>query len=399
MMHRLALRPSLQICSRHRHRPFQRHAVAHQHHAAVVSHVQPLMRIRRPRIRHLQSARQRVILRRNTRPQSKRAVHMHPCARILGALANLLRRIKRPRIHIPCLNTNHAPRRNLGQLLQTHPPLRVRRHARHAIFSKSHHAQRLLHRRVILLAHNHLNRRRAKHSIALHIPSFARQQRRPRRRQSTKICGRRARHKSAVAFRRQSQRVANPPQYDVFKLRRHRRHHAQRHVLIPGTRQPIRRHRRRQRPSNHKSKITPARRSHRCRTPHVIQHLHYASRLCWPLRQFLPKTRQPRQRLRSRRHPSLSHSLDIPRSPLRRHPQQFPHLAHSVSLFSVSSVHSASVLSVLILVLFSLLRVPVLPLAHSVSLFSVSSVHSASVLSVLILVLFFLLCVPVLPLC
>ncbi len=183
---------------------------------------------------------------------------MHPRARILRALTNLLRQIKHPRIHIPRLNTNHAPRRNLRQLVQTHPSLRIRRHPRHAISSESHHAQRLLHRRVILLAHNHLNRRRAKHSVRFNIPSLACQQRRPRRRQSTKIRSRCARYKSAVAFRRQSQRVTHPSEHHVFKLRRHRRHHAQRHVLIPGARQPIRRHRRRQRSSNHKSKITPA---------------------------------------------------------------------------------------------------------------------------------------------
>ena len=194
------------------------------------------MPIRRPRISKLITSSQFPTSRSRFRPKSKCPIHMHPTPTLARKRNQLLSRIESPGIHIPGLQTNNRGRIHLRKRVHPHPALRIRRHSHNTVPSQSQQGQRLEHSHMSLIAHNHGKRGRTKQTQRLHIPALSGQQGMPCRRQSRKIGHRRPRNKRTQSLARDLEQRSNPPQRNVFQLRRNRRHHLQSAILIPTPR-------------------------------------------------------------------------------------------------------------------------------------------------------------------
>src|SRR5882724_3014200 len=88
-MHRFPARTRFEIRRSDAHRRAQRGAVPYDSQAAVVAHIEPLMRIGSPRIGVFEPACEMFVLRRHPRPQTECAVHMNPRALLMRAHAQI----------------------------------------------------------------------------------------------------------------------------------------------------------------------------------------------------------------------------------------------------------------------------------------------------------------------
>ncbi len=109
---------------------------------------------------------------------------------------------------------------------------------------------------------DHLDRRRAKHSIGGDIPSRACKKRITCCRQCSEIRCRGTSNQASGAIGRQSKCFTNPPNRHFLQFRRDWRHHSQRRILVPRRSQPIGSHRRGNHSAVHEAEVTPAGRSH-----------------------------------------------------------------------------------------------------------------------------------------
>src|SRR2546430_16183939 len=80
--------------------------VAHHYHAAVVRHVEPLVRVDRPGVRGGKAPDEVRAGRSRRRPEPKRPVHVHPGARRLRLWNDLVRRIERARVDVARLQAD-----------------------------------------------------------------------------------------------------------------------------------------------------------------------------------------------------------------------------------------------------------------------------------------------------
>src|SRR5580700_7948590 len=100
--------------------------------------------------------------------------------------------------------------------------------------------------------------RRSKHTVIHNVPPCTCKERATCCRKRRKIRRRRTSHKPTFAILRQTERLAYPAQYHFLQLRRHGRHDSQCRILIPSSRQPICRERRREGSAVYEAKVSAA---------------------------------------------------------------------------------------------------------------------------------------------
>src|SRR5713101_5461047 len=107
-MNRFPARTWFEIRRSDAHRRSQRGPIPHDGQAAVVAHVGPLVRVRGPGIRLLETAGKMFVLRGHPRPQTECAVHVNPGTLLMRPYADLFSWIKRAGIHISRLDAHNG---------------------------------------------------------------------------------------------------------------------------------------------------------------------------------------------------------------------------------------------------------------------------------------------------
>ena len=183
---------------------------------------------------------------------------MYPGALGPCALANLLDGIKCSRVYVARLHANDRPCINGWKRIGTHPTLRIDGHAYNSLAPESDEGQSFLHARMDFFAYHDCERRCAKQTLRLNIPTRTGQQRMARGGKRREVRGSRTGDKPASAFRGQVEYLSQPAQGDIFESRIDRRGDDQAGVLIPGGRQPIGCNRHGQRTTDHEAEEAAA---------------------------------------------------------------------------------------------------------------------------------------------
>ena len=256
---RLARRVHRQIRGIHRHRVAQRRRVAHQHDAALVGDVQPLVRVGGPRVGALDALdlavqRGTVAAKRPNAPSTcshepLRSHHSRSTANGSDA----------PELTLPACAQTSDGLRERRQRIRADAALRVGREQVHAVAAESDEAERLLHGGVVLLADVDRDRRRTEEPVGLDVPARAREQCVARGGQRAEVRERRAADESAAAARGQAEELREPAHRHFFEERTGRRARVRERVLVPRAREHARGDRRGQRPARHEAEVARAR--------------------------------------------------------------------------------------------------------------------------------------------
>src|SRR6185369_17951408 len=97
---------------------------------AIVGHVQPLVPVGRPRVSALDAGNEMRALRRDTRPDAKRAVDVHPRWMLRGANAidDVIERVERTGVDVARLQTDDARSLDIGKRVGAHSSLIINGH-------------------------------------------------------------------------------------------------------------------------------------------------------------------------------------------------------------------------------------------------------------------------------
>jgi len=246
-----AERPAMSLC------------IANERDPAVVRRVEPFMCVGRPRVGGLRAIDERATSRRDARPQTERAVEVHPHGpsrlRLTDRTCDRDERIEATAVDVARLRT-HDERCGPREIesLGAHPAVAIGVDHAHLLGAEPEHAKRLVDRAVALGTDDDLDRRRAREPVRLDVPAHG-----------TKHLGAcdckadEARHlrtgDERTGLRGHLEELGDPAQHDVLDRRSRRRAFAAPRVLIPHRRQPIGRDRRRKPTADHPAEEPPAR--------------------------------------------------------------------------------------------------------------------------------------------
>ena len=147
--------------------------VAHEGDAAVVGNVEPLVRVGGPRVGALDAGDERSARGRGGRPESERAIDVHPRAGGSRARDNVGERIERAGVHVAGLQTDDRPIVERGQRVGAHAALPIGGDARDAGAAEAEHAERLERGDVDFVTDDDGDRRRAEEPLRLDVPAGA----------------------------------------------------------------------------------------------------------------------------------------------------------------------------------------------------------------------------------
>ena len=232
-----------QIGGRHRHGRAMRLRVAHDRDAAVVGHVEPLVRIRRPRIRKLDAVGDAAHVAARACPKAERAVDVQPRTALARHVGDRAQRIERTRVHVArlCAYDHRAVEHvhRLAQAVHPHAALLVRRHAHERSRAEPEIAQRDVDGDVRFRRCDYVDARRADETVALHVPADALQHAVPRGGEAGEVRHLATRDETHPTPAWQVEHFEQPARGDLLERGRHRRDHVDTRVLVPRGHQPI----------------------------------------------------------------------------------------------------------------------------------------------------------------
>ncbi len=224
-----------------------RRRVTHDHDAAVVGNVQPLVPVGRPRIGVRKAGDEPAIRGRGGGPQAEGSVDVQPRAVLARELADFDQRIARAGVHVPDLRTdNRRTRRRRQRPLERvgpHASLLVGRDAHDRAAADTNHPARGVDRGVRFFAGDNRQRRGALQPERFDVPPGAAKHFVPGGGERGDVGRVRAGHEPDARLFGQSEHIENPARGARFERRHARRHDVQRGVLIPGRDEPVRRQR------------------------------------------------------------------------------------------------------------------------------------------------------------
>ena len=232
---------------------------------AVVRNVEPLVGIRGPRIRPFDAVDELAIPRARGRPEPEGAVDVDPGFGGLASVRDRCKRIDRAGVDVARLGADDRGRlRCLERLLQrfgAHPALTVHWDELETGGSEPEQPERTIDRDVSLGAGEDADPRGADESVTSDIPSRAGQDVLARSRKRSRVRALGAGDEPARDTVGQAEQLDEPPRGDLLDGCGSRRGDDREAVLIPRGREPVRRHRRRQRASDHETEIASGLRS------------------------------------------------------------------------------------------------------------------------------------------
>ena len=223
------------------------------------------MGIGRPRIRPFDAVDELAIPRARGRPEPEGAVDVDPGFRGLACVRDRCERVDRAGVDVARLGAHdRGTRRCLERLLErfgAHPALTVHRDELETGGAEPEQPQRTVDRDVSLGAGEDANPRRAYEPVTGDVPSRAGQNMLTRSRKRSRVRSLGAGDEPARDTRRQAEQLGEPPRGDLLDGCGSRRGDDREAVLIPRGREPVRRHRRRQRASDHEAEVASCLRS------------------------------------------------------------------------------------------------------------------------------------------
>ena len=328
------LRLRRQILRRDRHRGLQRVRIADEREPAVVGHVEPLVRVGRPRVGVGDTGAELRARGSRRGPEAERAVNVHPCARGVRLRANLRNGVERARVHVARLHAHDGRTGNRRQFFQAQAALSVDRHLHDPAASEAEHAERFCDRWMHFLADDDGDRRRAEEALRLDVPACALEHRVPRRGKCTEIGNRRAGDERARRLAREREHVQQPSQRHLLDVRCAGRRAVIRAVLIPRVGQPVGRERRRKRAADDEAKKSRARHAHCRGRAGLVEQAQSRRRVGRVPRQRLVERAQPGDRRRGRRHGAAFQIVEITDRAVRGVAQQCVHGRQAKRIFS-----------------------------------------------------------------
>ena len=237
-----------------------------EHEARVVRHVEPFVRVGRPRVGTLDAARvvpQLVADAPPTARTRRRRAATRRAARAIAAISSS--GSKAPVFTLPaCAQTIAGPVPARSAASRASGRIRPCSSASARTIwrvADPEQPQRAEHRHVHFAADHDAQRRRSVQAVRFDVPSGAPQHLVARRRQRREVRHVAAGDEADAGARRQAEQLQQPRAGDLFDDRRRRRQHVQAGGLIPDRRHPFRRQRRRQRAAGDEAEIArPGRR-------------------------------------------------------------------------------------------------------------------------------------------
>jgi hypothetical protein len=189
------------------------------------------------------------------RPQAESAVDVNPCADVVGRVANLPDRVEGARVHVAALRADDrrtgSALQRVAQLVGAHRALIVARDEPCPARPEAQIAKGGRDRDVVLVAEQHVDRRRAGEPVGLDVPPRARKDVIPSGGESREVRHHAAGDEADRRLRGQPQQLHEPAAGDLLRDRRGGPEGVKPRVLVPGGCQPLGRERYRQAPADH----------------------------------------------------------------------------------------------------------------------------------------------------
>jgi hypothetical protein len=220
VMHGLEAGAGRQVTGDRRETPAQILRPPDQGDAAVVGHVEPLVRVGGPRVCALKAGGQVGPARVGQGPQSEGAVDVHPRTPLPGPRHDVREGIERARVHLPGLSAYHRRSRHVRRETRgPHPPLVVGRDAADSLSPQPDQSQGPDQRGVGVLPDDHGQLRRPEQPVRLHVPASLRQLPVPGRREGGGIGHGCPGHEHRGAAGRKAEELGQPPGHHLVQAR------------------------------------------------------------------------------------------------------------------------------------------------------------------------------------
>ena len=257
---------------------------------AVVRDVEPLVRVRRPRVGPLDAVDEVAELGRGSRPEPERRVHVQPCARATEELCDLPDGVDAARVHLADLGTDDCGpvvtvergRHGGGRRAS----LAVHLGRRDGPAPEPEQPQRTVDRDVALAADDDPDRRRSREPAALDVPARTLEHRVPGRGETRHVRHLAAGDERERGVGREPEKLQEPVTRDLLRHRRRGTSDDEPGVLVPDARQPVRREGRGDCAADDEAEVTPARDRDHAWLAGRRERLDHLQRVDWVVRQL-----------------------------------------------------------------------------------------------------------------
>ena len=233
----------LEIARPHRHRRSVRLRIGAEGDARVIGHIQPLVGVRRPRVRALDAGDEVAEPRRSGGPQAESAVDVQPGVSSLDGVRDRGHVVAGASVDVPDLRAHDrrpgAGRERGREQLDPHAPLPVGRNGLDLCAADPEVAERAVDRHVALLADDDPDPRRALEPVPREIPARPLEDPVPRRCQRRHVGHLATGHEARRDTGREPQQLLQPCERDLLDDSGTRRRPDLGGVLIPGRGEPV----------------------------------------------------------------------------------------------------------------------------------------------------------------